>query len=153
MASESTVQREVWIELSRRQVAPSTLFRTNSGKAWMSGLGPRGVIRLQGGDILIKAARPIALGMALTNGDTVPGLLDLNGFTRVTITPDMVGRVLPVYTAIETKATGGGRKREDQINMVRRLHAVGAIAGFASSAAQAHEIIDAWLRGETPVPL
>lgn len=151
MASESKVQREVWIALAQRQVARATLFRSNSGKAWLSGGGP--IKKLVDGSVVVPFARPVALGLALVNGDTVPGLADLTGWTSVLITPAMVGRVLPVFTVIETKESGGGRKRDSQINFVQQVQAAGGIAGFAASERQAHEIIDAWLRGERPDPL
>lgn len=35
-----------------------------------------------------------------------PGGSDLIGFTPVTITPDMVGMVVPIFTAIEVKRPG-----------------------------------------------
>lgn len=151
MATEASVQRDVWIQMARRPVAPSTLFRANSGKAWLSGGGP--VQRAADGSVIVPRARPVALGLALVSGDTVPGLSDLAGWTLVTITSDMVGRVVPVFTAIETKESGGGRKRDNQINFVRQVHLAGGIAGFASSVRHAHEIIDAWLRGDSPDPL
>lgn len=153
MASEASVQRDVWIELARRPIARAVLFRSNSGKAWMSNLGPRGVDRMTDGSLIMRAPRAIALGLAMVNGDTVPGLSDLTGWTLVTITPAMVGRVVPVFTAIETKASAGGRRRENQINFVAQVQAAGGIAGFASSVRQANEIIDAWLRGDVPDPL
>ena len=151
MATESTVMRRVWMELAQRRSAPATLFRSNSGKAWLSGAGP--AQRLETGAVLVPAARPVGLGLCLLDGSTVPGLGDLTGYTLVTVTPDMVGRVIPVFTGIETKASGGGRKRDNQIDFMRQLHRIGAIGGFAASVEQAHEIIDAWLRGEAPVPL
>ena len=64
MASEASVQREVWIALARRKTAPVTLFRSNSGKAWMSNLGPRGIDRLTDGSLVLRAPRPMALGLA-----------------------------------------------------------------------------------------
>lgn len=150
MAAESSVQASAWLALARRVVARVTLFRTNSGKAWMSNLGPRGIQRLTDGSILIKAPRPVALGLAMTSGDTVPGLSDLTGWTDVVITPEMVGRRIAVFTAMETKRTGGGRKGENQINFAQQVQRAGGIAGFAESDAQANEIIDAWLAGRTP---
>ncbi len=45
MAAESTVQRNVWLALARRALARVTLFRANSGKAWLS-------------DILEKRTKP-----------------------------------------------------------------------------------------------
>jgi hypothetical protein len=151
MASETTVQRTVWLALAARLRTRATLFRSNSGKGWISGGGP--VVKRTDGTAMVPNGRPIALGLALANGDTVPGLSDLTGWTDVVITPEMVGRRVPVFTVVETKATGGGRKRENQINFVRQVQKAGGIAGFAESERQAHEIIDAWVRGDTPDPL
>lgn len=151
MASEAAVQRVVWLALAQRKVARATLFRANSGKAYLSG-GGKAVFDANG-TAHVPFARPVALGLALTSGDTVPGLSDLAGWTDVVVTPEMVGRRLPVFTVVETKATGGGRKRENQINFIQQIQKSGGIAGFAESEAQAHEIIDAWIRGDTPDPL
>lgn len=148
MPSESSVQRTVWLAVAQRTVARATLFRTNSGKAWLSGAGP--AKRMTDGSVLVPAGRPVALGLALTSGDTVPGLADLTGWTSVVVTPDMVGRTLPVFTVVETKESGGGRRRDNQINFVRQVQQAGGIAGFAASEAQAHEIIDAWLERRVP---
>ena len=151
MAAESTVQRNVWLALARRALARVTLFRANSGKAWLSGGGKVEVDAR--GTAHVPFARPVALGLALTSGDTVPGLSDLAGWTAVVITPEMVGRRIPVFTAIETKESGGGRRRENQINFVQQVQKAGGIAGFAASEQQANEIIEAWLSGRVPDPL
>ena len=151
MAAESTVQRNVWLALARRALARVTLFRANSGKAWLSGGGKVEVDAR--GTAHVPFARPVALGLALTSGDTVPGLSDLAGWTDVVITPEMVGRRIPVFTAIETKESGGGRRRENQINFVQQVQKAGGIAGFAASEQQANEIIEAWLFGRVPDPL
>lgn len=151
MAAESTVQRNVWLALARRALARVTLFRANSGKAWLSGGGKVEVDAR--GTAHVPFARPVALGLALTSGDTVPGLSDLAGWTDVVITPEMVGRRIPVFTAIETKESGGGRRRENQINFVQQVQKAGGIAGFAASEQQANEIIEAWLSGRVPDPL
>ena len=151
MAAESTVQRNVWLALARRALARVTLFRANSGKAWLSGGGKVEVDAR--GTAHVPFARPVALGLALTSGDTVPGLSDLAGWTDVVITPEMVGRRVPVFTAIETKESGGGRRRENQINFVQQVQKSGGIAGFAASEQQANEIIESWLSGRVPDPL
>lgn len=148
MASESTVQRRVWGGLAMRRRARATLFRTNSGKAWLSGAGP--AKSLPNGSVLVPAARPVALGLATMDGHTMEGLGDLTGWTDIEITPEMVGRRIPVFTMIETKETGGGRKRKNQINAIQQVHRAGGIAGFAASEEQANEIIDAWLEGRSP---
>lgn len=139
--------REVWLALG----PVARLFRINTGRAWVSGAGPAKV--LQDGSALVPAARPVALGLSYPNGDPVVGTPDLIGWTPVTITPEMVGRTIPVWTGIETKASGGGRRREGQINFVQAVQQAGGIAGFASSSRQGLEIIDAWKRGSTPDPL
>ena len=141
MASEGTVQRTIWLGLG----AISRLFRINTGRAWLSNLGPAGVQKLSDGSVLIKSARSIAIGFAAPSGDPVEGVSDLNGWTTVEITPEMVGHKVAVYTAIETKATKGGRKREGQINFCDQLDAAGGIAGFANSAEAAKAIVDNWL--------
>lgn len=142
MASEAAVQRTTWLGLARRAIARCTLFRSNSGKAILGGKPQF----LPNGNVVVPFGRPIALGLALTTGDTVPGLSDLTGWTDIEITNDMVGRHVPVFTAIETKESGGGRKKSNQINFIHQVQAAGGIAGFAASEAEAHEIIDGWLR-------
>lgn len=138
MSLESVVQRKSWLMLGRI----CTMFRLNSGKAWLSGAGP--VQRLQDGSVVVPAARPVALGLALTNGDPVVGQSDLLGWHSIVVTPEMVGAKVAVVTGIETKRTKGGRKGENQINFGNQLVAAGGIAGFASSAEEALQIINDW---------
>lgn len=151
MASEALVQKTVWFALARRALGRATLFRTNSGKAWLSGGGP--ARKLMDGSMVVPSARPVALGLATPQGDTVPGLSDLTGYVEITITPDMIGRTVPVFTVIETKESGGGQRRAAQKDFIAQIQSVGGIAGFASDASQANEIIDAWLRHDSPALL
>lgn len=147
MAAENTVMRQVWLALG----PVSRLFRLNTGKAWLC----HGEVRRlpDGSMVLPPGSRPVALGLALPSGDPLVGAPDLLGWTPVVITPDMVGRTIPVFTGVECKASGGGRKRDAQINFVQQMHRAGGIAGFASSPEQALEIIAAWRRGDAPDPL
>ena len=140
MASEGVVQREVWLALGRI----SRLFRLNTGRAWISNLGPKGVQRLDDGSVRIHAARSIALGFASPNGDPVVGAGDLPGYTTFTITPEMVGRKVAVFTSIETKRTKGGRASPDQISWMEQVQKAGGIAGIANSAEAALKIIEQW---------
>ncbi|WP_368762008.1 hypothetical protein [Klebsiella pneumoniae] len=142
MASESTVQRKIWLGLG----AISRLFRLNTGRAWLSNMGPAGVQKLADGAVLIKSARSIAIGFAAPSGDPVEGASDLNGWTTVEVTPEMVGKRVAIYTAIETKATKGGRKREGQINFCEQVDAAGGIAGFANSEEAARGILESWFK-------
>lgn len=142
MSSEGTVQRKVWLGLG----AISRLFRLNTGRAWLSNLGPKGVQKMSDGSVLIRSARSIAIGFAAPTGDPVEGASDLNGWTTVEVTPEMVGKRVAVYTAIETKATTGGRKREGQINFCDQVTAAGGIAGFANSEESAKGIVESWFK-------
>lgn len=142
MATENTVQRRVWLGLG----VLSRLFRLNTGRAWLSNMGPNGVQKLSDGSVLIKAARSIAIGFAFPNGDPVVGASDLNGWTTITVTPEMVGKKVAVFTAIETKATNGGKKREGQINFCEQVTQAGGIAGFASSPEVAKGIVESWFK-------
>lgn len=142
MASESTVQRQIWAALAR----VSKLFRTNSGKGWISGGGP--AKRLPDGTVLVPNGRPVGLGLAMVNGDTVPGLSDLTGYTPTVVTSDMVGRTLPVFTCIECKRSKGGRKADNQVDFLSQVIRDGGIAGFAASPEEALEIVAAWRRGD-----
>ncbi len=141
MASEGLVQRQIWLGLG----AVCRLFRLNTGRAWVSNLGPNGVQKLADGAVLIKAARSIPLGFATTDGQPLVGASDLNGWTPVVITPDMVGHTVAVFTAIETKASSGGKKRDGQVTYIDRATADGAIAGFANSLPAAQGIVNTWL--------
>lgn len=137
MTAESNVQRLVWVAVA----ATTILFRVNTGRAWLSGMGPAGVRKLTDGSVHIQAARPIAMGLSRTNGDPVKGTSDLNGWTSVVITPAMVGCRVAVYTAIETKRSKGGRTSDDQQNFIDQVTKAGGIAGVANSAEAARAIV------------
>lgn len=140
MSSESTVQREIWLALGME----SCLFRLNTGKGWISNMGPKGVHKLSDGSVHIEMPRMIALGFGLTNGNPVVGACDLPGWTEVVITPDMVGQKVAVFTSIETKRTKGGRTSEEQLNWLQRVVNAGGIAGVANSSEAARAILPAW---------
>lgn len=142
MASEGKVQRQIWLGLG----AISRLFRLNTGRAWLSNMGPAGVQKLADGAVLIRSARSISIGFSSPTGDPVEGASDLNGWTTVEVTPEMVGQRVAIYTAIETKATKGGNKRAGQINFCDQVESAGGIAGFANSEEAAHGIIESWLK-------
>ena len=140
MASEGNVQRAIWLAMG----SVSRLFRLNTGKGWVSGLGPKGVHRLKDGSIHMEAPRPIALGFGLMSGEPVKGACDLPGWTEIMITPDMVGRKVPVFTSIEAKATEGGRVSPDQKNWMNQVQSAGGIAGVARSPEEALQIVADW---------
>lgn len=71
-----------------------------------------------------------------------PGSSDLIGWRSVTVTPDMVGKPVAVFTAIEVKRSHGhARKQAGQQPFVDAVRAAGGIAGFARSEAEAAALL------------
>jgi len=69
-----------------------------------------------------------------------PGSSDLIGATTITITPEMVGRKIAIFTAIEVKSDTGKPSREQQ-TFIDVLRDRGARAGVARSVDDAMGII------------
>jgi hypothetical protein len=98
------------------------LFRNNTG-----------VLRDQHG-------RPVSFGLC-------KGSADLIGWTTRTITADMVGQQVAVFTSIEVK-TASGRLTPEQRQWLAAVETAGGIAGVARSVADA----EALLRDATGTP-
>ena len=64
------------------------------------------------------------------------GSADLIGWRTVTITPDMIGQRVAVFTSIEVK-TPTGRIRPEQHAWLGAVHGAGGIAGIARSVTDA----------------
>lgn len=104
MASEQHIQQQIRLQCSR---GAARLFRNNTG-----------TLKDQHG-------RPVQFGLA-------KGSADLIGWTTRTITPDMVGQQVAVFTSIEVK-TATGRLRPEQRQWLEAVQAAGGIAGVARS--------------------
>jgi hypothetical protein len=70
------------------------------------------------------------------------GSADLIGWRTITVTADMVGQRLAVFTSIEVK-TPTGRVRPDQTAWMGAVQAAGGIAGVARSVPDALQIVQA----------
>lgn len=114
MASEQTIQQRIRLTCSS---GATRLFRNNTG-----------VLRDQHG-------RPVQFGLA-------KGSADLIGWTTRTITPDMVGQRIAVFTSIEVK-TSTGRLRPEQQQWLEAVQAAGGIAGVARSVEDAARLTGA----------
>ena len=79
-----------------------------------------------------KTGRPIQFG--LTRGSA-----DLIGWRTVTVTPEMVGQQIAVFTSIEVK-TPSGRVTPEQWTWLENVMRAGGIAGIARSVADALRI-------------
>jgi hypothetical protein len=102
--TEQQIQQQIRLALSR---GPVRLHRNNTG-----------TLRDQYG-------RPVTFGLA-------KGSADLIGWTTRTITPDMVGQRIAVFTSIEVK-TPTGRVSPEQRQWLEAVQAAGGIAGVARS--------------------
>ena len=112
MASEQTIQQHIRLQCSR---GAARLFRNNTG-----------TLRDANG-------RPVQFGLA-------KGSADLIGWTTRTITPDMVGQQVAVFTSIEVK-TATGRLRPEQRQWLDAVQSAGGIAGVARSVDDALDLL------------
>ena len=117
--SEQHIQQHIRLACSTGLVR---LFRNNTG-----------VLRDQHG-------RPVSFGLC-------KGSADLIGWTTRTITADMVGQQVAVFTSIEVK-TASGRLTPEQRQWLAAVEDAGGIAGVARSVADAEGL----LRNATGTP-
>lgn len=117
--------------MRRASEAGARLFRNNVGQAWTGSKIDRA-----SNHVVITDPRPF-------HGGLTPGSGDLIGWVPVTITPEMVGRTVAVFTSVETKSPKG-RARPDQIAWAQAV----ASAGGLSTIARRDEDLDKILRGD-----
>jgi hypothetical protein len=104
LPSEQQIQQHIRLTCS---TGSTRLFRNNTG-----------TLRDQHG-------RPVSFGLC-------KGSADLIGWRTVTITPEMVGQRIAVFTSIEVKAASG-RLRPEQRQWLDAVQAAGGIGGVARS--------------------
>lgn len=130
MTKEHDLQNEIRLHVARKQLG--TLFRANVGQGW-AGKVQRMHLTPDTNTILLVNPRPFSTGLPV-------GFPDLFGFVPVTITPDMVGRQVAVFAAVEVKQKHG-RVSSRQQAMLGFLQAQGARAGVARSVDDAARIL------------
>ncbi len=79
-------------------------------------------------------------------GVASPGGSDLIGYRSIVITPDMVGRTVAVFTAVEIK-TATGRATPAQRNFIDHIRRAGGIAAIVRTTAEALRIATEPFRG------
>jgi hypothetical protein len=70
----------------------------------------------------------------------VTGGSDLIGWTEMTITPEMVGSTLAVFTAVELK-TGAQRPTREQTAFLGAVKRAGGLSGVARTVAEAEDLV------------
>jgi VRR-NUC domain len=121
--SERDVQNAIRLALGQDCV----LFRNNTGQAWA------GRTQRMGKDVILYDARPFHGGLCV-------GSSDLIGWKTVQVTPDMVGKPLAVFCAIEVKSLTG-RATEEQRNFIGQVQRAGGLAGIAKTVGEAQAIL------------
>ncbi len=124
--TEQSLRKQVQLAASR---LGARLFRVNTGQAWVG----RVAGRPPDGTVVLVDARPIRMGLC-TGGS------DLIGWTEMTITPEMVGRTVAVFTAVELK-TGRVPVTREQGVFLDAVRRAGGLAGVARSPADALAIL------------
>lgn len=132
MGRETELVRRILVAASG---ADARLFRQNVGMGWVGTIAERTPSRL-----VLTDYRPFHAGLCEGSSDTI-------GLARVIVTPDMVGRPVAAFTAIEVK-TKTGRVSPQQQKFIGFVRQFGGIAGVARSPEEAVQIIKA---GPLPV--
>jgi hypothetical protein len=110
--SEQSIQQHIRLACSRGSVR---LYRNNTG-----------TLKDQNG-------RPVQFGLC-------KGSADLIGWRTVTVTPEMVGTTVAVFTSVEVK-TATGRLRPEQQQWLDAVQSAGGIAGVARSVSDAETLL------------
>lgn len=104
------------------------LFRVNTGLGWIGRaerFSKQTFVKVMAGDVVIRAARPLHAGLC-------EGGSDIIGWTPIEITPEMIGRKVAVFTAIEVK-TENVRTTKEQANFIDAVKKDGGFARVARS--------------------
>ena len=104
------------------------------------------LLRNNVGVLLDRTGRPVAYGLGSKGGKALRGPSDKIGWRSVTITPEIVGRRLAVFVAIEEKDLA--KATPEQLRFIANVQAAGGLAGVAHSAEEAGAILyPDWLPG------
>jgi hypothetical protein len=126
------------IELALGKLPNLKIFRNNVGMGWIGEskrITTPTTLTLPPGTVIIKNARPLHAGLC-------EGSSDLIGWTTVTITPEMVGKKVAIFSALEIKRDAHANVSPKQRNFLEVVKQNGGIAGIAHSPDGARDIID-----------
>lgn len=122
--SEHRVQNEIRLAIGN----DASLFRNNVGTAWTGETS-----RLKDGSVLIRNPRILHAGLCV-------GSSDLIGWRTVTITQEMVGQPVAVFSAVEVKGARG-KATDQQVHFINTVIHAGGFAGIARNAEDAKSIL------------
>lgn len=125
MKASTKMERLIMLALSE---AGSTVFRNETGGFWTGK-----VVHKAQDQVTLSNARMIQCGLCVGSHDVI-------GWTPVTVTQDMVGETLAVFTSVEVK-TGKGRPTTEQLSFEAAVRGAGGIAGIARSPEEALSLL------------
>lgn len=132
--SERAVVSKFLIEASK---IGARMFRNNSAQGW-AGKSQRfsesSIVPVSPGDVIIRKANPLHAGLCKGSSDTV-------GYKSITITPEMVGEKIAVFTAVEIK-TGNLKPTEEQMNFISAVKEAGGRATVAWTVEEGLRVFD-----------
>lgn len=132
--TETNIVREILLKLG--SIVGIRLFRNNTGTAYIGAsavIKKREQVWLNPGDVVVKQGRIFKAGLCTGSSDII-------GFKSVEITPEMIGKRVAVFTAIEAK-TKSGRASKEQIAFIEMVNKNGGIAFIATNDVEADELL------------
>jgi hypothetical protein len=109
------------------------LFRNNTGQAWQ---GSKKIFEERNGRRVLILYDPRPIDAGLCNGSS-----DLIGWKTVTVTQDMVGKKVALFTAVEVKSEIKSVASAAQINFLTVIREMGGVAGLARSTDEARRLL------------
>jgi len=132
---ETNLVRNIQLTLGR--IPGVRTFRNNVGTAWIGKsqrFTQKTVITVQAGDVLIQNGRVFHGGLCVGSSDII-------GFQSLKVTPEMIGRTLAVFMAIEAK-TETGRVSKEQKNFIEMVKTFGGVSGAVKSESEALKLLN-----------
>jgi hypothetical protein len=132
--AEHDIQEQIRLKIGSQ--TGLRIFRNNVGMGWVGAsvrISKSGPYYCNVGDVIVRNARPLHAGL-------IEGSSDLIGWKSVEITPDMVGKTVAVFVAVEVK-TEKGRVTSEQRNFIDTVNKFGGIAGIARNEDEAVNLV------------
>ena len=127
--SESELNTKIHVDAAKQEI---TLFRNNVGVGYS-------------GDVVNKSEEYITLrNWRMIRFGLFKGSSDYIGWKKIRIIPEMVGRVLAIFTAVENKSKRG-RVSKEQNTFLTNLEKSGGLAIVARDTADLHDGIKSWM--------
>ena len=126
---EKNIQSDIMKACSQ---AGARVFRNNVANGLvgqMKRVEKDGPVQLKVGDWVVRNGRRTQFGLCV-------GSSDLIGWKTITVTPDMIGKKIAVFTALEVK-TSTGAATPEQMQFVSAVSNSGGMAGVVRSADEA----------------